>query len=682
MRPKDSKVQEKEQDTPTSPKSTEVDLPEEEIVDIVFETGGVQEKASAEIEAVDEADEDMAEILDKSILGSMISALEAMGEKEKQKPVTEAGAVGEEEEAGVDISSDRGDLKEERPIDLERLLSQEKPAAPSSISIEDSLSPASGNESYSGSTLEEKSMLENGRKDIEGISRAVGSDEERHLDSTDVGPAEEKPLLQEEPEPDLVSFEDLMAKTNEEELHHEPVAEETPAPKNAVLEERLELIRDEIRALKSSTLSTMVGRIGKPFVLFGILVVFLAIQIAPFVPFGGERAQKPGLKKIVEIFSPRKRDAAPETSTETPSAAKQGIQLSTASPSSPAPLVKREIVRAPVPKRQETIPKKSTVPVATAKQEVRPLASESSTVPAEKETVETAPPKKPDTTSKTSAKTVVATKQEETHGDDAKVQTVHTQTVTSHPYSVYLGSYGSLERAEKAIMKYKEDGLSSLYWQEVDLGEKGVWYRIFTGHFENREEGEEFVKEKRLTGAEVKRMEGIEPKSSKPPSPVIQPSDGASKAGTEAKAVFTSFPYSVYLGSYKTLDRARKVAVNSPSVSYWVSVDLGEKGIWYRVYTGYFRTRDEAGTFIEEHQIADGESRRTPYANLIGTYRSDEESDQMNRSLLELGFCPYVIKEADGRSRLFTGAFYQRERAEKEHRDLAADGIQSQLVKR
>jgi hypothetical protein len=639
MRPKDPKVRKKERDRPTSPKSTEADLPEEgEVVDIVFDTGGSQEEASAEIEAVDEADEDMAEILDKSILGSMISALETMGEKEEQKSATEAGAVGEEEEPGVDLSSDSGDLKEERPIDLERLLSQEKPAAPSSISIEDSLPPASGTE-------------------------------------------EEKPLLQEEPAADLVSFEDLMDKTNEGEIHHEPADEEMPAPGDAVLEEHLELIRDEIRALKSSTLSTMVGRIGKPFVLFGILVVFLAIQIAPFVPLLGDQTQKPW-KKIVEVFSPKKQEPAPETSTETPSAAKQGVQLSTADPSSQSLLVKKEIVRAPILKRQETVPKKLTESVVAAEQKVRSLASESSTVPAKTEPVETTPPKKLDTTLKTSEKTVVAAKQEKTPEDDAKGQTKRRETVTSYPYSVYLGSYGSLERAEKAIIEYKEDGLSSLYWQEVDLGEKGVWYRIFTGHFENKEKGEELIKEMQLAGAEVKRMEGIEPKPSKSPSPVIRPNDGALNAGTEAKAVFISFPYSVYLGSFKTRDRARTVALNAPSVSYWVSIDLGEKGIWYRVYSGYFRTRDEADTFIKKHQIADGESRFTPYANLIGTYRSDEESNQMNRSLLELGFCPYVIKEADGRSRLFIGAFYQRERAEKEHRDLTAKGIQSQLVKR
>jgi hypothetical protein len=640
MRPKDSKVRKKEQDTPTSPISTEADLPEErEVVDMAFESGASQQEASADIEAVDEADEDLAEILDKSVLGSMISALEAMGEREEQKPATETGAEGKEEETGVEISSDSGDLKEERPIDLKRLLSQEKPAAPSSISIEDSLSPASRTE-------------------------------------------EEKSLLLEGPAPDLVSFEDLMAKSNEEELHHEAAAEETPVPEDAVLEERLDLIRDEIRALKCSTLSTMVGRIGKPFVLFGILVVFLGIQIAPFVHLEGEQAQKPGKKEIVEVFSPKRRVTAPETATETASAAKQEIQLSTADPSSQSLLVKKEIVRAPILKRGEPIPKKLTETVADVEQKVRPLASESSTVPAKKETVETASPKELDITSETSAKTVVAAKQEETHGDDTKVETAHRETVRSYPYSVYLGSYASLERAEKAIMEYKEDSLSSLYWQEVDLGEKGVWYRIFTGHFDNREEGEEFIKEKRLAGAEVKRVEDLEPKPSKPPGPVLRPSDGASEVGTEANEVFTSFPYSVYLGSYKTLDRVRAAALNSPSVSYWVSIDLGEKGTWYRVYSGYFQTRDEADTFIKEHQIADGESRHTPYANLIGTYGSDEESIQMNRSLLELGFSPYVIKEADGRSRLFTGAFYQREHAEKEHRDLTAKGIQSQLVER
>ena len=146
----------------------------------------------------------------------------------------------------------------------------------------------------------------------------------------------------------------------------------------------------------------------------------------------------------------------------------------------------------------------------------------------------------------------------------------------------------------------------------------------------------------------------------------------------------SSYPYSVYIGSYKDLHRARKAAfdLQTKGPSYWVKTDLGDKGIWYRVYIGCFQTRDQAETFIKNHQIADGESRHTTYANLIGTYSSDEELDEMRLSLLNLEFSPYVIEASGGRSHLFTGAFFQKARAEKEHLDLKAKGIQSQLVER
>jgi hypothetical protein len=113
-----------------------------------------------------------------------------------------------------------------------------------------------------------------------------------------------------------------------------------------------------------------------------------------------------------------------------------------------------------------------------------------------------------------------------------------------------------------------------------------------------------------------------------------------------------------------------------------VKVDLGEKGVWYRVLAGCFQTKDEAQAFIEEHQITEGRSRHVVYANLIGPYRSDEELNVKSLSLLELGYCPYVIKGVDGESLLFTGAFYHKTDAEREHIELASMGIETRLVKR
>ena len=162
-------------------------------------------------------------------------------------------------------------------------------------------------------------------------------------------------------------------------------------------------------------------------------------------------------------------------------------------------------------------------------------------------------------------------------------------------------------------------------------------------------------------------------------------SDEAAKTKTFQRDDSTSYPYSVYLGSYKNINRAQEaisIFQKKGLSPYWVKVDLGEKGVWYRVLDGYFQTKDEVNAFIENNQITEGRSRYVLYANLIGLYSSDEELKEKNLSLVELGYSPYVIEGDDGESFLFTGAFYHKADAEKEHIELASKGIQSQLVKR
>jgi hypothetical protein len=114
---------------------------------------------------------------------------------------------------------------------------------------------------------------------------------------------------------------------------------------------------------------------------------------------------------------------------------------------------------------------------------------------------------------------------------------------------------------------------------------------------------------------------------------------------------------------------------------YWIKLDLGDKGTWFRIFAGYFQTRKGADTFIKVKKIGGAESRHTKYANLIGTYTSAGVLDKKQTALLELGYSPYVINDKKV-FRLYVGAFYQKVRAEKQNAALAFKGIQSQLVKR
>jgi cell division septation protein DedD len=314
----------------------------------------------------------------------------------------------------------------------------------------------------------------------------------------------------------------------------------------------------------------------------------------------------------------------------------------------------KESIEESSPIEQNTTPKISKETLAAIDQEVRPESPRPTT-----------PPPPSDAT--------------------ARAEANQKKTSISHPYSVYLGSYGTLERVEKAVSTYYENGLSSLYWQEVDLGDKGIWYRVFSGQFETRSEAEEYIKKRQLVDAKVqKTKQGVSVGLVSVKDAHLQTKAPEKQRPQPEAASGSSYPYSVYIGSYKNIDRARKAVsdfqTNGPS--YWVKTDLGDKGIWYRVYVGCFQTREQTETFIKDHQIADGESRRTPYANLIGTYSSEEELDRLRLSLESLEFSPYVIEVSSDQFHLFTGAFYQKARAEKEQFALKANGIESQLVER
>ncbi len=145
------------------------------------------------------------------------------------------------------------------------------------------------------------------------------------------------------------------------------------------------------------------------------------------------------------------------------------------------------------------------------------------------------------------------------------------------------------------------------------------------------------------------------------------------------------YPYSVYLGSFKTPDAVKKALSDYQEKGlsvYLARVDLGDKGVWYRFFTGYFLTKAEAEKYIRERNLQGAEPATTRYANLIGVYGSDKEAEDQKRLLVPAGFYPYVIKGADGKSLVYSGAFDRKEYAEKERNDLASKGIRSEVVER
>jgi len=145
------------------------------------------------------------------------------------------------------------------------------------------------------------------------------------------------------------------------------------------------------------------------------------------------------------------------------------------------------------------------------------------------------------------------------------------------------------------------------------------------------------------------------------------------------------YPYSVYLGSFKTPEAVRKALSEYQEKglsAYWVKVDLGDKGVWHRFFAGYFRTREEAEKNIRECNLQGATPGITRYANLIGLYGSSKEVEDQKSALVSAGFYPYVIRQEDGSTLVYSGAFDRKELAEKEQAALASKGIKSEVVER
>ena len=185
--------------------------------------------------------------------------------------------------------------------------------------------------------------------------------------------------------------------------------------------------------------------------------------------------------------------------------------------------------------------------------------------------------------------------------------------------------------------------------------------------------------------AQPEPMTSAQESASEKRAPKSAPLKETAREVQPPKWVEGEYPYSIYLGSFRTPQKLQKALTDyggrglSP---YWVQVDLGKKGIWFRVFAGSFRTRGEVDAFIRQNQIAGALSRHTKYAVLIGTYRSEEDIKMERMELRDMGFSSYEVKGANAVFGLFTGAFYQVARAQKHKADLASKGIQGEVVER
>jgi HD-GYP domain-containing protein (c-di-GMP phosphodiesterase class II)/cell division septation protein DedD len=157
------------------------------------------------------------------------------------------------------------------------------------------------------------------------------------------------------------------------------------------------------------------------------------------------------------------------------------------------------------------------------------------------------------------------------------------------------------------------------------------------------------------------------------------------KAGFNTEAIKRQYPFSIKLPSFRSQEAAENSLAGYREkglAPYWVKVGLGDQGIWYRVFAGYFEDMAQAEEIIKSLNLKGASIKKTRFATLIGTYQSESEANNRIRQILKQGFSPYVVKQANGEFYLYVGAFYTRKGAEDQYADLLAAGIKSKIVER
>lgn len=176
-------------------------------------------------------------------------------------------------------------------------------------------------------------------------------------------------------------------------------------------------------------------------------------------------------------------------------------------------------------------------------------------------------------------------------------------------------------------------------------------------------------------------------KQSAPESALADAASGTIQPQKESISVESQahLPYSILLSSCRLPQSARKiVAVHQKAglAPYVVKVQFENGDVWLRVLAGHYPTRAEALKVKKSRQLSDAIVKKTPYANLIGSFSAEAEAKGFLKRLKDSGYSPYVLKRAEDEFQVVVGAFITREGAEKQKSELQSKGIPNEIIER
>lgn len=128
----------------------------------------------------------------------------------------------------------------------------------------------------------------------------------------------------------------------------------------------------------------------------------------------------------------------------------------------------------------------------------------------------------------------------------------------------------------------------------------------------------------------LKELEGLKAEMKKENSIVQRAESKYSKSDTLPEE--TSRPYSIWLSSCQRQESVQKVLSKYTKINlkpYFVKVDLGESGIWWRIYAGHYKTREEAIREKNRYGLTNKIVLKAPCTDCPDTY--DNENVEVNK---------------------------------------------------
>ncbi len=122
--------------------------------------------------------------------------------------------------------------------------------------------------------------------------------------------------------------------------------------------------------------------------------------------------------------------------------------------------------------------------------------------------------------------------------------------------------------------------------------------------------------------------------------------------------------YILQLGSYKSLAttlRAIDIYSQKDIKAHWNAIDMGKKGVWFRVFTGRYPTITSARNYQKARGLSQARVLLAAWSVLLGPV---EPSAVLKTHLETDRLDSYTAPGEDGRQHLVSGAFVSRERAE------------------